>query len=182
MIKKIKLSDQTTIVVETVQPAENVSKEVNIYLNAGDDVQDLLLIREKLEPDYSHQALISDPNTIEVLTWADPDDENYTDRTLIGKRTAATQCASRAAQLIQYSNEQLNTANINDFINAVIKTVVNDHKPSRPAEETFDFKTWMNGIEVLGHYETELIDAHDPSLGTHPALITIDALDNEIID
>lgn len=32
MIKKIKLSEETTIVVETVQPAENLSNEVNIYL------------------------------------------------------------------------------------------------------------------------------------------------------
>lgn len=87
MIKKIKLSDQTTIVVETVQPAENISKEVNIYLKSNDDVQDLLLIREKLTQDHNQQALTSDPHTIEVLTWADPNDENYTKRTLIAKRT-----------------------------------------------------------------------------------------------
>lgn len=86
MIKKIKLSEQTTIIVETVQPAENISKEVNIYLKSGDDVQDLLLIREKLEQDHNQQTLTSDPHTIEVLTWADPDDENYTKRTLITKR------------------------------------------------------------------------------------------------
>ena len=88
MIKKIKLSDQTTIVIETVQPAENISKEVNIYLKSEDDIQDLLLVRERLAQEPSHQALTSDPNTIEVLTWADPDNENYTKRTLIAKRTS----------------------------------------------------------------------------------------------
>lgn len=60
--------------------------------------------------------------------------------------------------------------------------MVNDHNANRPAEESFDFKAWVADIEVLGHYETELLDAHDPSLGTHPTLITIDALDNQIID
>lgn len=87
MIKKIKLSDQTTIVVETVQPAENISKEVNIYLKFNDDVQDLLLVREKLEQNHNQQTLTSDPNTVEVLVWDDPNDENYTKRTLITKRT-----------------------------------------------------------------------------------------------
>lgn len=87
MIKKIKLSEQTTIIVETVQPAENISKEVNIYLESGDDVQDLLLVREKLEQDHNQQTLTSDPNTVEVLVWDDPNDENYTKRTLIAKRT-----------------------------------------------------------------------------------------------
>ena len=42
MLKEIKLSEQTKIVVETVQPAKNISKEVNIYLKSGDDPQDLL--------------------------------------------------------------------------------------------------------------------------------------------
>lgn len=87
MIKKIKLSEQTTIIVETVQPAENISKEVNIYLKSNDDVQDLLLIREKLTQDHNQQTLTSDPNTVEVLVWDDPNDENYTKRTLITKRT-----------------------------------------------------------------------------------------------
>ena len=87
MIKKIKLSDQTTIVVETVQPAESISKEVNIYLKSEDDIQDLLLVREKLAQEPNQQALTSDPHTIEVLTWDDPNDENYTKRTLITKRT-----------------------------------------------------------------------------------------------
>ena len=87
MIKKIKLSDQTTIVIETVQPAENISKEVNIYLKSEDDIQDLLLVREKLAQEPNQQALTSDPHTIEVLTWDDPTDENYTKRTLIAKRT-----------------------------------------------------------------------------------------------
>ena len=64
----------------------------------------------------------------------------------------------------------------------MIETVVNDHNADRPADETFAFKTWVNGMEVLGHYETELIDTQAPSLGTHPTLITIDALDNQIID
>ena len=87
MLKEIKLSDQTTIVVETVQPAENLSKEVNIYLKSGDDPQDLLLIREKLTRDHNHQDVTSDPNTVEILVWNDPDDENYTNGTLIKKRT-----------------------------------------------------------------------------------------------
>lgn len=87
MLKEIKLSDQTTIVVETVQPAENLSKEVNIYLKSDDDPQDLLLVREKLVRDPNQQSLNSDPNTIEVLMWDDPDDENYTNCTLINKRT-----------------------------------------------------------------------------------------------
>lgn len=87
MLKEIKLSDQTTIVVETVQPAENLSKEVNIYLKSGDDPQDLLLVREKLTRDHNHQGLTSDPNTVEILVWNDPDDENYTNCTLIKKRT-----------------------------------------------------------------------------------------------
>lgn len=87
MLKEIKLSEQTTIVIETVRPAENISKEVNIYLKSGDDPQDLLLIREKLTRDPNHQVLTSDPHTIEILTWADPDDENYTNGTLITKRT-----------------------------------------------------------------------------------------------
>lgn len=88
MIKKIKLSNQTTIVIETVQPAENISKEVNIYLKSEDDIQDLLLVREKLAQEPSQQVLTSDPHTIEVLTWTDPTDENYTNRTLISKRTS----------------------------------------------------------------------------------------------
>lgn len=87
MLKEIKLSDQTTIVVETVRPAENISKEVNIYLKSDDDPQDLLLVREKLTRDYNHQDLTSDPNTIEILVWDDPDDENYTNCTLIKKCT-----------------------------------------------------------------------------------------------
>ena len=87
MLKEIKLSDQTTIVIETVQPAENISKEVNIYLKSDDDPQDLLLIREKLTRDHNQQNLSSDPDTIEVLMWDDPDDENYTNCTLINKRT-----------------------------------------------------------------------------------------------
>lgn len=87
MLKEIKLSDQTTIVVETVQPAEQLSKEVNIYLKSDDDPQDLLLVREKLVRDPNQQSLNSDPNTIEVLMWDDPDDENYTNCTLIKKRT-----------------------------------------------------------------------------------------------
>ena len=87
MLKEIKLSDQTTIVVETVQPAENISKEINIYLKSDDDPQDLLLIREKLTRDRNHQNVTSDPNTVEILVWDDPDDENYTNCTLIKKRT-----------------------------------------------------------------------------------------------
>lgn len=90
MLKEIKLSDQTTIVIETVRPAEKLSKEVNIYLKSGDDPQDLLLVREKLTRDPNQQALTSDPNTIEVLMWDDPDDENYTNGTLIKKRTPST--------------------------------------------------------------------------------------------
>lgn len=89
MIKKIKLSEETTIVVETVRPAENLSREVNIYLQSGDDSQDLLLIREKLGLNHSHQDLCSDPNQIEVLVWGDPKNEDYTNQTLICKRTAS---------------------------------------------------------------------------------------------
>lgn len=89
MIKKIKLSEQTTIVVETVQPAENLSKEINIYLKSDDDVQDLLLIREKLGLDHNHQDLCNNPNQLEVLMWSDPNNEDYTNQTLICKRTAS---------------------------------------------------------------------------------------------
>lgn len=182
MLKEIKLSEQTTIVVETVQPAENVSDEINIYLKSGDDVQDLLLIREKLEMDHDHQNLCSDPNKVEVLVWDDPNNENYTKRTLITKRTSSAKCSNSAEQLIRYSDGQLDVTNINNFTDAVIESVINDHNANRPAEETFDFKTWLYGIEVVGHYYTELIDAQDPSLGTRPAFITIDALDNQIVD
>lgn len=89
MIKKIKLSEETTIIVETVQPAENLSNEVNIYLQSGDDIQDLLLIREKLGLGHNHQDLCSDPNQLEVLMWGDPNNEDYTNQTLIRKRTAS---------------------------------------------------------------------------------------------
>ena len=70
----------------------------------------------------------------------------------------------------------------NGMSHILIKTVVNDHNANQPADESFDFKAWVNGIEVLGHYETELINTQAPSLGTHLTLITIDALDNQIID
>lgn len=36
--------------------------------------------------------------------------------------------------------------------------------------------------QVIARLYTELIDAQDPSLGTRPAFITIDALDNQIVD
>lgn len=88
MIKKIKLSEETTIVIETVQPAKDLSKEVNIYLESDDDTQDLMLLREKLARDRNHQDFCSDPSQIEVLAWDDPDDENYTKRILINKQTA----------------------------------------------------------------------------------------------
>lgn len=64
---KIKLSDGNEIVVE-INNHDGNHKEVCIYLEGPEIVQDICLVRENDE----------DNNIIECLVWTDENDEDYT--------------------------------------------------------------------------------------------------------
>lgn len=78
---KIKLSEETTLVLDIFQPTNSNSKELSIFLESDTSIQDLVMIREKLNT----KDFTSDSKTMEILVWDDSDNESYTQRILVDK-------------------------------------------------------------------------------------------------
>lgn len=78
---KIRLSEKTTLVLDIFQPTNSSSKELSIFLESNTSIQDLVMIREKLNT----KDFTSDSKTMEILVWDDSDNESYTQRILVDK-------------------------------------------------------------------------------------------------
>ena len=78
---KIRLSEKTTLVLDIFQPTNSNSKELSIFLESDTSIQDLVMIREKLNT----KDFTSDSKTMEILVWDDSNNESYTQRILVDK-------------------------------------------------------------------------------------------------
>lgn len=76
----IQLSKNTTLTIDLFSPTGK-SKELSIYLENPESVQDLVLIREKQDVDFQ-----PDSSMFEILVWGDANDEDFTNKHLIAKR------------------------------------------------------------------------------------------------
>lgn len=78
---KIRLSEETTLVLDIFQPTNSNSKELSVFLESDTSIQDLVMVREKLNT----KDFTSDSKTMEILVWGDSDNESYTQRILVDK-------------------------------------------------------------------------------------------------
>ena len=83
---KIRLSEKTTLVLDIFQPTNSSSKELSIFLESNTSIQDLVMIREKLNT----KDFTSDSKTMEILVWDDSDNESYTQRILVINQSPLT--------------------------------------------------------------------------------------------
>lgn len=85
-----------------------------------------------------------------------------------------------ADPVLKASAGQLTTRNLPDFYYRLGQQLSADHDRTMPAGDEHDFKLWLMGMEVQGHYYAQPIS--DQSNETVPGNIEIDSLDNVIID
>lgn len=85
-----------------------------------------------------------------------------------------------ADPVLKASAGQLTTRNLPDFYYQLEQQLNTDHDRTMPAGEEHNFKLWLMGMEVQGHYYAQPIS--DQSNETVPGNIEIDSLDNVIIN